>query len=177
MSGESWHTGIDPKVKGTWNSHNIVRASGRGNHLDFFLLTSSVSGSVGTATESNYCAGNHFLDSFARHLRSRGVPAVSVELGMISEVGYLHENAEIKAILLRKRIQVIDPNKLLQIVDLALSSSKGVGISHAHNTLAAAHPLTGLEASGLKKTAQGGLRWDAPDAGRSARRHPCQRPR
>ena len=170
MSSESWHTGIDPKVKGTWNLHNMVRASGRGNNLDFFLLTSSVSGSVGTATESNYCAGNHFLDIFARHLRSRGVPAVSVGLGMISEVGYLHENPEIEAILLRKGIQAIDPDELLQIVDLALSYRTGVGIHHAYDNLSAAHLLTGLEASGLKRLRKMGFdgtnpTWNDPRAG------------
>ena len=55
-------------------------------------MTSSVSGSVGTATEGNYCAANYFLDIFARFLKSKGLPGISVGLGMISEVGYLHEN-------------------------------------------------------------------------------------
>lgn len=169
MPNEHWHTGIDPKVKGTWNLHNTVQASGRGGNLEFFLLTSSVSGSVGTATESNYCAGNHFLDNFARYLRNQGVPAVSVGLGMISEVGYLHDNPEIEAILLRKGIQAIDPDELLQIVDLALCSSKNVGIHHAHDTLASAHLLTGLEASGLKRLRKLGFDgtnpvWDDPRA-------------
>jgi hypothetical protein len=53
MPNKAWHTGIDPKWKGTWNIHNAVE-KGQTQGLDFFLLTSSVSGTVGTATESNY---------------------------------------------------------------------------------------------------------------------------
>ena len=163
MSNHYWHTGIDPKVKGTWNLYNTLRSGGWDSRLDFFLMTSSVSGSVGTATESNYCAGNYFLDLFARHLRNQGLPAVSVGLGMISEVGYLHDNPEIEALLLRKRIQPIDADQLLQILDLALSSANAkLGIHHAYDELAAAHLLTGLEASGLKELRKKGFDGNHP---------------
>lgn len=147
MSNEAWHTGIDPKWQGTWNLHNSLE--GHDGALDFFLLTSSVSGTVGTATESNYCAANGFLDSFARWRRSRGQPAVSIGLGMISEVGYLHENPEIEALLLRKGIQPINEEEMLQIVDLALGSE-------AARRPADAHVLTGLEPAGIRAlSAQG----------------------
>ena len=52
MTNEAWHTGIQPKWRGTWNIHKALE--GRDSQLDFFLMTSSVSGSVGTSTESNY---------------------------------------------------------------------------------------------------------------------------
>jgi hypothetical protein len=110
MPIEYWHTGIDPKLAGSWNLYNAVQ--GRSNDLDF-LMTSSVSGSVGTATEGNYCAANYFLDVFARFLKSKGLPGISVGLGMISEVDYLHENPEIEALLLRKGIQAINEDELL----------------------------------------------------------------
>lgn len=145
MSNDSWHTGIDPKVIGTWNLHNALQ--GKESELDFFLMTSSVSGSVGTATEANYCSGNFFLDIFSRYRRSLGLPAIAVGLGMISEVGYLHENPEIEALLLRKGIQALDEDELLQILDIALSSE--MDIPHVSDTAAAAHILTGLEPLGL----------------------------
>ena len=90
MPNEYRHTGIDPKVQGTWNVHNAIK--GKDSELDFFLMSSSISGSVGTATESNYCAANYFLNVFARYRWSLGLPATLVGLGMISEVGYLHDN-------------------------------------------------------------------------------------
>jgi hypothetical protein len=145
MSNTSWHTGIDPKVMGTWNLHNAIQ--GKESDLEFFLMTSSVSGSVGTATEANYCSGNFFLDIFSRYRRSLGLPAIAVGLGMISEVGYLHDNPEIEALLLRKGIQALDEDELLQILDIALSSS--MDIPHVGDSAAQAHILTGLEPLGL----------------------------
>ncbi|KAI1873001.1 uncharacterized protein JN550_003875 [Neoarthrinium moseri] len=140
MSNTAWQTSIQPKWAGTWNLHNALE----GEALDFFLLTSSMSGSVGTATESNYCAANGFLDAFARWRRSQGLPAVSVGLGMISEVGYLHENPEIEALLLRRGIQPLNEDEFLQVIDmsLALDSPSGVDESHV---------LTGLETFGFRK--------------------------
>ncbi|KAI1213169.1 KR domain-containing protein [Annulohypoxylon truncatum] len=169
MSNESWHIGIDPKVQGTWNLYNSLQTTGRHLGLDFFLLTSSVSGSVGTATESNYCSANHFLDHFARYLRSQGIPGVSIGLGMISEVGYLHDNPEIEALLLRKGIQALDSDELLQIIDLALSSSLTASTHDDYDLLANAHLLTGMEASGLKRLRKMGfdgtnVAWDDPRA-------------
>jgi NAD(P)-dependent dehydrogenase (short-subunit alcohol dehydrogenase family)/acyl carrier protein len=148
MSNEAWHTGIDPKWKGTWNLHNALE--GHDDKLDFFLMTSSVSGTVGTATESNYCAANGFLDSFARWRRHQGKPAISIGLGMISEVGYLHENPEIEALLLRKGIQPINEEEMLQIIDIALGSEA------VHNPKEA-HLLTGLEPAGIRALAAQGF--------------------
>lgn len=158
MSNHFWHTGIDPKVVGTWNLHNSIK--GKDSDLDFFLMTSSVSGSVGTATESNYCSGNYFLDMFARYRRSLGLPAISVGLGMISEVGYLHENPEIEALLLRKGIQAIDEDELLQIIDVALSSK--MTIAHGYDAFAESHILTGLEPLGLKELRKKGFEGETP---------------
>jgi hypothetical protein len=61
MPNEWWHTGIYPKLIGSWNLCNALQ--GWTADLDFFVMTSSVPGSVGTATESNYCAANYFLDA------------------------------------------------------------------------------------------------------------------
>ncbi|KAL7944087.1 polyketide synthase [Trichoderma barbatum] len=151
MTNKAWHTGIQPKWKGSWNLHNALEAHDA--DLDFFLLTSSISGSCGTATESNYCSANGFLDSFARWRRSRGKPAVSVGLGMISEVGYLHENPDIEAMLLRKGIQPLNEDEFLQVLDYGISGpgsdaelARGVPM-----TTESAHILTGLESYGVRK--------------------------
>lgn len=147
MPNEAWHTGIEPKWQGTWNLHNALQVhvdKDPQNEPDFFLLTSSVSGTVGTATESNYCSANGFLDAFAQWRRSRGQACVSIGLGMISEVGYLHENPEIEALLLRKGIQPLNEEELLQVVDLALVSEPARSIKEAHL-------LTGLEPAAIRE--------------------------
>jgi len=159
MSCEYWHTGITPKLVGTWNLHNAIR--GRDSELEFFIMTSSVSGSVGTATESNYCAANYFLDMFARYRRNQGLPATSLGLGMISEVGYLHENPEIETMLLRKGIQAINEDELLQIIDTALSTPLSAD-TDSYDTYAENHVLTGLEPLGIKELRKAGFDGETP---------------
>lgn len=157
MPNEYWHTGIDPKLIGSRNLYNAL--AGRSADLDFFLMTSSVSGSVGTATEGNYCAANYFLDVFARFLRSQGMPGISIGLGMISEVGYLHENPEIEALLLRKGIQAINEDELLQILDCCLCNMND---ATGYDKGAAAHVLTGLEPLGLVALRKAGFSGTSP---------------
>ncbi|KAF6814469.1 Polyketide synthase-nonribosomal peptide synthetase 3 [Colletotrichum sojae] len=158
MPHSAWQTGIQPKWAGTWNLHNAI-GGGLDDALDFFLLTSSISGSVGTATESNYCAANGFLDAFARWRRAQGKPAVSVGLGMISEVGYLHENPDIEALLLRKGIQPLNEDEFLQVIDMALTTPRpSLGRLSEDETrteravdASLSHILTGLEPLSMRK--------------------------
>lgn len=138
MTSDAWHKAIQPKLTGSWNLHTALESHDEA--LDFFLLASSVSGSVGTATESNYCAANAFLDAFAHWRRSQNKPAVSIGLGMISEVGYLHENPEIESLLLRRGVQPLDEDEFLQIIDMALAPE-----TNEPDRPGMSHVLTGLE--------------------------------
>ena len=144
MSNEGWHTSVRPKWAGAWNLHNVLRD----DVLDFFLLTSSMTGTVGVATESNYCAANAFLDAFAYWRRKQGKTAVSIGLGMVSEVGYLHENPKIEALLLRRGIQPLNEDEFLQVVDLAISNT---GDGSKEITAADSLLLTGMETLGVRK--------------------------
>lgn len=147
MSHEVWRTGIEAKVTGTWNLHHAL--NGKDGHLDFFIMTSSISGKVATATEGNYCAANNFLDTFARYRQSLGLPAVAIGLGMISEVGYLHEHPTIEDLLLRKGIRPITEDEMLQIFDLVLFGA--TASAHANDQFSRTHLLTGLEITGLQE--------------------------
>lgn len=119
------------------------------------MMTSSVAGSVGTATESNYTAANSFMDNFANYRRSHGRPGTSIGLGAISEVGYLHENPEIEAVLLRKGITPIKEDELLSIIDVTLSRPNPLDPNEAH-------VLTGLETQGMKKLRRMGFEGTIP---------------
>ncbi|KAI4237003.1 MAG: hypothetical protein LQ349_002190 [Xanthoria aureola] len=154
MTNAAWHTAIQPKWRGTWNIHEALE--GHDTQLDFFLMTSSVSGSVGTATESNYCSANGFLDAFARYRHSLGKPITSIGFGMISEVGYLHENPEIEALLLRKGIQPLNEEEFLQVLDLSLCGRSSAG-GMEYDKLARSHILTGLEPFGIRKMIEQGF--------------------
>jgi hypothetical protein len=154
MDNATWHAGISQKIQGTWNLHHALK--GWDDQLDFFLLLSSITGSVGTATESNYCAANSFLDAFGSYRRSLGLPAVALGLGMISEVGFLHENPETETVLLRKGVHPFTEAELLKIIDIALtkfpsepSAAVDDGFGHEHGM--EGHILTGLELHGFQK--------------------------
>lgn len=154
MDNATWHAGLNQKIQGTWNLHHALE--GRDSQLDFFLMLSSITGSVGTATESNYCAANSFLDAFGSYRRSLGLSGVALGLGMISEVGFLHENPETEAVLLRKGVHPFTESELLQIIDISLSNSSpeesaaiddSFGLEHQMQ----GHILTGLELHGFQK--------------------------
>ncbi|KAI1467743.1 polyketide synthase [Daldinia caldariorum] len=153
MSGEAWQKAVRPKWAGTRNLDSAIR--GLDDQLDFFMLMSSISGSVGTATESNYCAANSFLDAFARKGRREGRPYISLGLGMVSEVGYLHENPEIEALLLRRGIQPLNEEEFLQMVDFSLMSAKGISTTStsfsSSSFSSSSHILTGLEPLRLRQ--------------------------
>ena len=166
MSLQQWQSAIMPKVQGTWNIHNAIQS--KEHQLDFFLMTSSISGSVGIATEGNYCASNHFLDIFARYRRRNGLRAISVGLGVISQIGYLHEHPDIQNGLVHKGASTIDADDFLQIIDTALSSLSSSRIQVGGNKsdsssedyyghISKSHILTGLEPLGLNKLREQGF--------------------
>ncbi|KAI0444212.1 polyketide synthase-like protein [Xylaria telfairii] len=148
MTSEGWHKSVKPKLAGSWNLHTAIE--GLDESLDFFLLMSSMNGSVGTPTESNYCAANAFLDAFAYWRRGQKKPATSLGLGMISGVGYLHENPEIEKVLLRRGIQPLSESDFIHLVDLAIHGSQQDGRIEPEDGWPA-HILTGLETTGIRR--------------------------
>ncbi|KAL1863753.1 putative secondary metabolism biosynthetic enzyme [Paecilomyces lecythidis] len=155
-----WHTTIGPKIQGTWNIHNALLTDGRDAQVDFFVMTSSIAGTVGTATESNYCAANAFLDAFARYRNKLGLPAISVGYGMISEFGYLHEHPEIEAFMKRRGIHSINEDEVLQIMDLAITNQLPETWTPYYDRLVGSHILTGVEFEDLKQLRDQGFEGD-----------------
>jgi KR domain/Phosphopantetheine attachment site len=90
MTLKDYHEVLACKVQGTWNLHNA--ALEQNLPLEFFTMLSSISGVVGQKGQANYAAGNVFLDSFAVYRQSVGLPACSVDLGVIEDVGYIHNH-------------------------------------------------------------------------------------
>ncbi|RYC63993.1 hypothetical protein CHU98_g2250 [Xylaria longipes] len=90
MSLEEWNDALRPKVDASWNLHYVL-----GHDLDFFVLLSSTMGIVGNKEQSNYAAGNTFKDSLARYRLSQGLPAVSLNLPAIEDVGFVAEKPEL----------------------------------------------------------------------------------
>lgn len=89
MTSAEFHAAIAAKVHGTWNLHHASLKLGL--TLDFFTLLSSICGVAGQKGQANYSAANVFLDAFAAHRHAQGLPACSVDLGVIEDVGYVNK--------------------------------------------------------------------------------------
>jgi acyl carrier protein len=90
MAYDDYITVIQPKVLGAWNFHHVLA----GTPLDFFVTISSAAGTIGNRGQAAYAAANTFLDAFVQHRIAKGLPATTINLTAVSDVGYIADNAE-----------------------------------------------------------------------------------
>jgi hypothetical protein len=142
MAFKDWETSIKPKVYGARNLQDVL-----GNTpLDFWLMTSSVSGILGTPGQANYAAGNAYMDALARHRRNLGLVACAAVLPMVLGVGVVAENTELEASLTRKGMYGIDEEHLLKSFELAINMQKA-----GENNEAIDHLVIGLDPAVLSQ--------------------------
>ncbi|KAK2596769.1 hypothetical protein QQS21_006164 [Conoideocrella luteorostrata] len=89
MTYNDWAAAIEPKVRGTWNLHRATREAGAQARLDFFVMFSSIATVVGVPGQSNYAAANAFLDAFSQYRLGLGLPASTVNVGVVEDVGVI----------------------------------------------------------------------------------------
>ena len=116
MTFEKFAAAILPKVRGALSLHNALQRT----PLDFFVMTSSISAVLGNPGQSNYCAGNSFLDSLAWHRHLSGLAASSIALPMVLDVGVVAENENLELSLGRKGMYGIDENEMLRGFEVAM---------------------------------------------------------
>ncbi|AXG79018.1 non-ribosomal peptide synthetase/type I polyketide synthase [Streptomyces paludis] len=90
MDPETFRSVHHPKVLGAYLLHRHLGDE----PLDHFVLFSSIASLLTTAGQTNYAAGNAFLDALAHHRRARGLPGLSLDwgpwaTGMIEELGLI----------------------------------------------------------------------------------------
>ncbi|KAL9074826.1 MAG: hypothetical protein Q9161_001964 [Pseudevernia consocians] len=94
MTFEDWKLCMAPKVKGSWNLHDLLP---RG--MDFFICLSSVSGVVGGGGQANYAAANTYMDALVRYRTMRGEKATALDLGWMESEGVAAENSSLSTSL------------------------------------------------------------------------------
>lgn len=94
MTHSQWKISIQSKVASSWNLHQQLPAD-----LDFFILLSSAASIYGAIGQSNYAAACAGQDSIARHRASMGGKAMSINLGLIRNVGAMvdHEDFQVSS--------------------------------------------------------------------------------
>jgi hypothetical protein len=98
MSVDKFRAALGPKINGAQVLHNALQ----GHDLDFFVVTSSISATIGQPGQSNYGAANSFLDNFAWQRNLKGLPATSLVLPMVLGVGVVAENNSLEEKITRR---------------------------------------------------------------------------
>lgn len=89
---------IKPKALGAWLLHEHSKSY----YLDCFINFSSVSSVLGNHGQANYVGANHFLDQLSLLRRSNGLPATTINWGVIGETGFVSRNDTVKRLLERQ---------------------------------------------------------------------------
>jgi malonyl CoA-acyl carrier protein transacylase len=118
---ERFGRALAPKVDGTWNLH----AATAGMPLDFFVCFSSVASLIGNAGQSNYAAGNAFMDALAHSRHAHGLPALSINWGPWDEVGMAAEQGGRRQRRLAEQgYRPIAPEQGIQLLAKLLGTSR-----------------------------------------------------
>lgn len=117
MTLQNYQAVIRPKVNGSWNLHN---AFPKKEDLDFFLLLSSVTAITGNASETNYAAAGAYQDALATWRHKQGLPCVSIDLGNVKSVGYVHRTAGVRERMAKLGHAWLDEDTVEGILDSAV---------------------------------------------------------
>lgn len=100
MNAERMQKVMRPKVQGTLNLHKAT--------LDLplrqFICISSISSLIGNVGQANYVAANAFLDGFAHYRQAMGLPATTINLGVLQEIGVVARDENLAKVLDAKGI-------------------------------------------------------------------------
>ena len=107
-----------PKARGAW----LLHESTRDFDLDCFVMFSSVSSIFGNPAQGSYGAANAFLDSLAHHRRSLGLPALTVNWGVLGGEGYVARNKRVAEFLARQGTTELSPREVMTLLESSLTA-------------------------------------------------------
>lgn len=88
LDEERFNKVLLPKMLGAWNLHEATLDI----PLEHFISFSSFSAVIGAVKQSNYNAGNVFLDQLSHYRRSIGLPALTFNWGALEGAGFVARN-------------------------------------------------------------------------------------
>jgi acyl carrier protein len=105
-----------PKAYGAWLLHKATRDL----PLDCFVMFSSISSIFGNPAQGNYGAANAFLDSLAHHRRALGLPALTMNWGVLGGEGYVARNERVAEFLARQGTTALSPGEVVSLLESSL---------------------------------------------------------
>jgi NAD(P)-dependent dehydrogenase (short-subunit alcohol dehydrogenase family)/acyl carrier protein len=125
LTPERMRTVLGPKADGAWLLHQATLEM----KLDCFVMFSSVSSIFGNPAQGNYSAANAFLDSLAHHRQARGLPALSVNWGVLGGEGFVARNERVADFLARQGTIAISPGEATALLESFLRAGSAQAIS------------------------------------------------
>ncbi|KAL4865654.1 hypothetical protein BDV12DRAFT_188037 [Aspergillus spectabilis] len=121
MSQEEWQAVLDPKIAGTWNLHHQLPFD-----MEFFVILSSLGGMIGSRDQSQYNAAATFQDAFARHRWAQGQKCISIDVGLLTSVGYVAEQEKVSKRWINAGFDTLREEELHSVVDWACNPHRVV---------------------------------------------------
>jgi acyl transferase domain-containing protein/NADPH:quinone reductase-like Zn-dependent oxidoreductase/SAM-dependent methyltransferase/acyl carrier protein len=118
LNRERMRTVLAPKALGAWMLHEGTQDQ----NLDCFVMFSSISSVFGNPAQSNYSGANAFLDSLAHHRRALGLPALTINWGVLGGEGYVARNEKVAEFLARQGTSAITPGEVVSLLETFLSA-------------------------------------------------------
>ncbi|MDF1812116.1 MAG: amino acid adenylation domain-containing protein [Verrucomicrobiales bacterium] len=108
-----------PKMLGAWNLHKATL----GIDLDDFICFSSFSAFIGAVKQSNYNAGNVFLDQLAFYRRSLGLNSLTFNWGALIGAGFVARNEKTQQYLELVGLGATNMDETLQLFGQGIQTS------------------------------------------------------
>ncbi len=116
LTPESMERVMKPKVAGAWNLHLATLR----DPLEFFICFSSIAALLGNAQQGNYAAANCFMDALGPFRRAHGLPATTINWGVISGSGYVARHREVLDFLDRQGYLSLNEEQVLKALQVLL---------------------------------------------------------
>ncbi|MBV8968527.1 MAG: SDR family NAD(P)-dependent oxidoreductase, partial [Verrucomicrobia bacterium] len=118
LTPERLRSVITPKAQGAW----LLHESTRDLPLDCFVMFSSVSSLFGNPAQGNYASANAFLDALAHYRQGLGLPALTVNWGVLGEEGYVARTERVAEFLARQGTTELSPGEVTSLLESFLSA-------------------------------------------------------
>ncbi|MCJ1465537.1 hypothetical protein MMC07_004155 [Pseudocyphellaria aurata] len=121
MTGDQWDRVLRVKIESAWIFHEETLK----DPVEVFILFSSIASVLGNRNQGNYNVGNTFLNALAEYRQTLGLPAISIALGAMADVGILYSlgNKDLLRTLTRSGLSHLQKPHLAKIMEAAVLES------------------------------------------------------